>query len=373
MVRSIRRVGTAMSAAALSLALVSTAPGAQAAVTVDSTPDTSWRVNGRVYATVVVNDTVFVGGTFTSAVSPSGATVPRANLAAFDLATGEVLTEWRADTNATVRALDLSGSSLYVGGDFTSIAGSARSRAAEVSTETGTVDPTFDVTANNSVRAVEADGGSVYLGGTFTNINGRVKNRIVKVSAATGAVDTTFKTTTGGAVYALKKLPGSATLYAGGAFTAMSGVARDGLAALSATTGAVLKPVFSGAVRSTLALDLSADGSVLYAGNTNNVAAAYSTSRGNRLWRLQADGDVQAIRYGNGTVYFGFHDGYGGDTRLRLLAADARTGTIEPAFMPTFVQFWGIFAIDITPSGGLVVGGEFRSISGVPVQGWAEF
>ena len=33
------------------------------------------------------------------------------------------------------------------------------------------------------------------------------------------------------------------------------------------------------------------DGSVVYAGNNNNVAAAYSTSNGRRLWRLQADGD----------------------------------------------------------------------------------
>ena len=43
-----------------------------------------------------------------------------------------------------------------------------------------------------------------------------------------------------------------------------------------------------------------------------------------RIWRIRADGDVQAVRFANNNVYFGFHDGYLGNNTLRLLAADAR-------------------------------------------------
>ena len=56
---------------------------ATAASLVPDTPEQSWRVNGRVYATVVVGNSVFVGGHFSQAVSPTGATAPRSNLAAF--------------------------------------------------------------------------------------------------------------------------------------------------------------------------------------------------------------------------------------------------------------------------------------------------
>ena len=45
------------------------------------------------------------------------------------------------------------------------------------------------------------------------------------------------------------------------------------------------------------------------------------------LWRWQqANGDVQAVRFAANNVYFGFHDGFGGNTTLRLLAADAVSG-----------------------------------------------
>ncbi len=56
-----------------------------------------------------------------------------------------------------------------------------------------------------------------------------------------------------------------------------------------------------------------------------NSAAAWNIGGGGRIWRIRADGDVQAVRFANNNVYFGFHDGYLGNTTLRLLAADAAT------------------------------------------------
>src|SRR5262245_32288925 len=99
------------------LLTVGVGPAAQAASFVGDTPDSGgWRVNGRVYATVIVGDTVYVGGTFTMATSSTGTTAPRAHLAAFSMSTGQLDIHFRADTNGNVRALESDGNSLFVGG-----------------------------------------------------------------------------------------------------------------------------------------------------------------------------------------------------------------------------------------------------------------
>src|SRR4051812_44968916 len=79
-------------------------------------PALSGGVNGQVYATLVVGDTVYVGGTFTLAQTQSGAQVSRENLAAFELGSGRLVTAWKADTDGIVRSLAAAGGELYVGG-----------------------------------------------------------------------------------------------------------------------------------------------------------------------------------------------------------------------------------------------------------------
>ncbi len=91
-----------------------------------------------------------------------------------------------------------------------------------------------------------------------------------------------------------------------------------------------------------------------------------------RVWRQVAGGDIQAVDYHRGMVYFGFHDNYQGDARYKFLAADANTGLVDPDFRPRFNSFWGVFAVHATDA-GVVIGGEFTAVSGVPAQGWARF
>ncbi len=71
-----RAVRRALCALPLTLVATATALPARAAV-VDDTPAVSWQVNGPVYATAVVGDTVYVGGRFTEIVSSTGDTKPR--------------------------------------------------------------------------------------------------------------------------------------------------------------------------------------------------------------------------------------------------------------------------------------------------------
>ena len=95
-------------------------------------------------------------------------------------------------------------------------------------------------------------------------------------------------------------------------------------------------------------LDISPDGDRLFGaltGNENRVEA-WSTTTGQVQWYYQVDGDTQAVRYYNGNVYFGFHEGAIGDHTVRLLVADATTGALENSYRPPIDSFFGIWAID---------------------------
>lgn len=353
---------------------LSSPPAAAATVFVGDTPELSWRVNGRVYATKVVNNTVYVGGAFTEAISPTGQVVQRRNLAAFDLATGTLRTNWRADASSTVRALASDGTWLVAGGAFAQIGGVTRSRLARVSLTTGAVDPAFAPTFNNNIRTIDVDDTFVYVGGFFTMVNGVSRSRLAKLRLQGGALDSQFNPSSDNGVWGLIKSPTSSVVYVSGEFSALNGSPRNGVGAVNSTTGATLPIVFASAARPTLGLAVSTDGARLFgAGGTGgNALAAWNTTTGVRVWRQIAMGDIQAVDYHRDTVYFGFHDGYQDDTRLKVLAADATTGLVDPAFRPRFNSYWGVFAIDVSDA-GVVVGGEFTDVSGVTAQGWARF
>lgn len=349
-------------------------PTATAVVLDGDTPQRSWQLDGRVYAAVIVDDTVYVGGAFSQARSPSGEVVGRRNVAAFSMSTGELRRDFRADAGSSVRALATDGNSLYVGGHFGRVAGVNRSRLAKLDLATGEVDTRFRADADQGVLCLVVQDGWLYAGGVFQTVNGTARSRLVKVDPATGAVDPQFVARADSSVLALAKDPLRDVLYAGGRFGLLSGVGRTGVGGVSSTTGASVGPNFRDAVRPTLGLAITEDGSQLFGALAagGNSARAWDTATGRRQWSHRADGDVQAIAYHDGEVFFGFHDGFQGDTSLRLLSTDAGTGTLREHFAPTFDRFWGVFAIAVAEE-GLVAGGEFDRVSGVPAEGFVSF
>jgi hypothetical protein len=375
MARYSLRLG-AITLAIFALAL-SSAAGALAITEVSDVPERSWTVNGRVRAVAVVGNTVFVGGSFTSAVSPSGETVPRSNLAAFALDTGALRRDFRADAGSSgsrVEALATDGADLFVGGRFTQVQGVTRYRIAKIGLSTGQVDATFRPVADGGVLALDWSGGALYAGGDFTTVSGVNRGRVVKLNPGSGAVDPQFQPVANGSVRAVVKNPASNTLYVAGSFSGLSGASRTGVGAVSATTGSITGPSFASSVRPILDLSINDQGTMLYGALAagSNSATAWNTGTGTRLWRQTAMGDVQSVQYFDDRVYFGFHEGFAGNTQHRMLAADARTGAIAPSFRPTFVGFWGVFAI-AAGSHGVVAGGEFTNVSGVPAGGFARF
>ena len=113
--RPARRIRSAavLAAAALGVAVWSAPPAQAAPVPVPVTPKAGISFNGTVFAVAMAADVVYAGGDFTSVTGTNG-TFARTRLAAINLTTGAV-TSFRADANARVRALALSGTSVFVG------------------------------------------------------------------------------------------------------------------------------------------------------------------------------------------------------------------------------------------------------------------
>mgnify|MGYP003694047973 CR=1 FL=1 len=81
----------------------------------------------------------------------------------------------------------MSGSTVYAGGDFTSIGGQARNqhRRARCHDRGGhRLEPERQ---RRTVSALAVSGSTVYAGGAFTSIGGQARNHIAALDATTGA------------------------------------------------------------------------------------------------------------------------------------------------------------------------------------------
>ena len=164
---------------------------AVAGVTSDVLPTA--QMNGVAWAQTVVGNVVYVGGSF-SAARPAGAAAgtslsARSNLMAYTLSTG-VMTGWAPSANGQVRAMALSpnGQRLYVGGDFTTINGVATGHLAAFDTATGALVTSFAARTDATVRALAATDATVYAGGAFSTADGVARSRLAAFAAGSGAV-----------------------------------------------------------------------------------------------------------------------------------------------------------------------------------------
>jgi len=182
-------------------------------------------------------------------------------------------------TNGRVNAIVIQNGVIYLGGRFTAVrpAGSSsgsvtRNHVAALSQATGQVLP-WNPNANGTVQTLAASGGTIYLGGSFSNVGGSSHSRLAAVNATTGAVVSGFAPRPSGTVNSLA-LSGN-TLYAGGSFTSVNSTPRANLAAFDATTGALSTAWAPAANDLVKAVDMAVDGSRVYvAGNFTTINGA---------------------------------------------------------------------------------------------------
>ncbi len=359
-----------------------------------STPISSWGVDGGAFATTVIGNTVYVGGAFTHAVSPTGAVGPaRLNLAAFCLANGKLLTTFAANVNGPVNALATDGTSLFVGGNFSTLNGQAVSRLVKVNALTGARVSTFNTPVIPApVNSLAYDSGNIYAAGEFGKLNASAP--FVQVGNAAGFNGTTGQYNSWHAaadkvVEAIAVSPNHLWVYIGGNFTTVGGAAHDRLAKLTRAGAGAVQPVAyssnSGTpgVLGARPLDIIATPDSLHiivgigqaAGGGAGSGAGrrliyFDDATGNPVWNdANSKGDVQAVALVGSRVFFGVATGYqfpgATASALRLLGADiTKTPPGYLRFDPPTVS--GPLGVEDIAAGSnrLVAVGDFTTIAG---------
>jgi len=155
--------------------------------------------------------------------------------------------------NGPATSLATSGTSIYVGGQFTDYKGVANSAnfLAKLDWNSGAIDATFSPVGANTngfnldVFALATSGTSLYVGGDFASYRGVAgsASRMAKLDLTSGALDTTFSPPNANGFDATVESFAVAgnVLYVGGAFNNYKNVnaSANSIAKLDATTGAI--------------------------------------------------------------------------------------------------------------------------------------
>ncbi|WP_339154892.1 hypothetical protein [Actinomadura luteofluorescens] len=319
-----------------------TAPpaGTPATIAADDLP--TWQTDGVVWSVATVGGVVYAGGNFDH-IRPPGTSpgdpgeLPRHNLAAFDVATGEPLPwapvvegtpftsttrqndcddlggdRWVCDAVWEIRPSP-DGARLYVGGDFTKIDNRRRGKIASFDASTGALDG-FQHELNSRVKALEVTGTTVYAGGYFTTVDGASRQRLAAFTAADGTL-TGWAPTADRGVHAMVLSPDGSRVIIGGDFNNLNGNPPHGLGAVYAATGASA-PWATGVdhiddARRSWVTDLVTDDEAVYASadgeSTFDGRLALNPGDGTLRWIDGCRGATQAVSIMDGILYSGSH------------------------------------------------------------------
>ena len=170
---------------------------------VDWTPhlkETTGQPKPVAYAVAEAGSQMVVGGRFAAVEDAKRqVTFPRSNVVAFSATTGVVDPGFAPLVNGEVWAVAAAGSSVFLGGSFTSVNGTSRPALAKLDLATGQLDPGFNPPLpGGRVTDIELSGGRLYVAGTF-------RKRLLALDPVTGAASSYLRTAVTG------RLPNSNT------------------------------------------------------------------------------------------------------------------------------------------------------------------
>ena len=286
------------------------------------------QIDGVAWGQLVVGDVVYVVGSFNSA-RPAGAPagqqeVPRSNILAYDLTTGELIEDFAPTLNGAGRSLALSedGKTLYVAGEFDRVNDEWHSRLAafDISQGHGTLISSFQPVFSTTVKDIAVAGDTLYVGGYFTKVNKQQRTRLAALKASTGELlDWTASAEGPNAqVYAIEVSPDHSKVVIGGSFSSVNGSSRPGygMALLDASTGEVLPMPVNDTVRTAgekaAIFDIAVDEDGFYGTaysavgrlDEANLEGSFKADwNGNLVWLEPCHGDTYGIAPTKDTVY----------------------------------------------------------------------
>lgn len=290
------------------------------------------KVNGEILA--AVSDGAggwFIGGSFTAVGGQA-----RRHLA--HIVAGGDVAAWSPGPNKPVHALALSGATLYVGGQFDSIAGAPRSLVAALDVSSGLATSwnpraTGVVAEYPVIAALAVRQDTVYAGGNFLSIGGQPRPYLAALDAHTGGA-LAWAPSPNYRVSAIT-LSGN-TAFVGGRFAQIGGQSRSLAAAVDLTTGEATP------------------------------WDPHVTNR--RRQYFEQPPEVMALLIRDSTVFIaGLWDSLGGQTRSGLGAVDATTGALKPWAPRPAGGFPYSYVRALAARGETIyAGGYFSTIKGVP-------
>lgn len=372
------------------------------------------------------NGNVYLGGEFTH-MRPDGAPlgtneVVRNHASAISVSSGS-LQSWNPDVDGTVFAIEVVGSTVYLGGNFTSVGGQARKNLAAVSTS-GALLP-WAPSASGTVRVIEeGPNGNLFVGGAFSKIDGKGRNRVAEITPDGSLVDWKPK---------VKQVTGLAcpprcspivftidfygdTVYLGGHFGLVNGVARNEAAAVPIDDGSNTLawnpniyaeancPTCTTPETSRVYKLITTSSRVYMCGgfwrikdgkdNSFNIYVTdLVTGNGVSGFHAGTDGDTPACAIYNGVLYAGGHfnwvgpicsqnpppgkftskctEANGSTKRIHVAAFDATTGDLLD-WNPTSNSSKGPWTAEAT-AGALAWGGHFTRFGKIAQQGIAKY
>ncbi len=347
--------------------------GATAAATVRSL---RIRVNGQVTAAVTDGTSWYLGGQF-DATNPYSAP----GMAIVDASTGNAVLGCDLQSgflNGVVNAVVALPTAIYVGGVFSSYRGVAVGGLVKLDPQTCALDTTFNAGGGfspNGVVTLALSGSSLYVGGNFTTYRGGAAPGLVKLDATTGVLDPAFSGTTGlatpGTLGPTTMAVLGSSLYAGGVFTSYRGAPVPYLVKLDLATGAIDTTFSAGVQLNGQVNVLAASGTALYA------AGGFTADGGTSVQLAKLDPataaldatfttnagyypGVDAIAVSGTSIYIGLQFAAGYPFLAKL---DATTGVADGVFTQGSSLDLGVTALTVFGS-SVYAGGYFTHYLG---------
>ncbi|MFE4228296.1 PKD domain-containing protein [Arthrobacter sp. NPDC056886] len=366
--------------------------------TLSATSSSIWQTNNNVRALAYAKGKVFIGGEFTS-VRPPGAAAgtqesPRSYLAVVDAVSGNLLS-FAPQPNGRVWSLAASEdqSRVYVGGDFTQIAGQSRQRLAAFDTTSLALVSTFRPNVSFRVATIAAQANNVYFGGSFGVVSGAARNRLAAVQASDGAL-LPWNPDANADVKVVRPAPDGSKVYVGGSFETLGGISSWAVGLVDSAQGALLPlpaatavPPKTTSCQSTVR-DIITDQNTVYFANSGNGGGCFDgtfaadLTSGALKWKNNCLGATEAIALVGGWLYKGSHahdcssDGAfpQGPNRMLLVQRpdDGKLAGWYPQTNAAGTTKVGPLAM-ATDGKQLWVGGDFTLVNGAGQQGLTRF